>query len=245
MKIVLFSDIHANLPALEAFFADVDTRDYDAIYCLGDLVGYNVWPNEVIAEIRRRRIPTIAGNHDIKIKKLKVDQHLDDEEAKVNYAYHLGTAESRQFLKGLPAHIRVEFKLNDSPLNLMLVHGSNRSVNEYMLQDLDENYVLELLAETNAHIICCGHTHKPYHRVISSNDQHFHIVNIGAVGKPKDGDPRGCYVILSIDENSSIADAKSVQVEFVRFEYDVEKAAQAVENCPLPDEFAERLRKAY
>ena len=67
MKIALFSDIHANLPALEAFFADVDSKELDAIYCLGDLVGYNIWPNEVINEIKRRKIPTITGNYDFGI----------------------------------------------------------------------------------------------------------------------------------------------------------------------------------
>src|SRR6202012_1719741 len=64
MKIALFSDIHANLPALEAFFVSVEQQKPDTIYCLGDLVGYNIWPNEVINEIRRRGIPTIAGNYD-------------------------------------------------------------------------------------------------------------------------------------------------------------------------------------
>ena len=64
MKLAFFSDIHANLPALEAFFKDVESVDPDAIYCLGDLVGYNVWPNEVVNEIRNRRIPTLMGNHD-------------------------------------------------------------------------------------------------------------------------------------------------------------------------------------
>ena len=64
MKIALFSDIHANLPALEAFFKSVEEQKPDAIYCLGDLVGYNIWPNEVINEIRKRGIPTIAGNYD-------------------------------------------------------------------------------------------------------------------------------------------------------------------------------------
>src|SRR6202451_392880 len=73
MNIALFSDIHANLPALEAFFADVEARKPDAIYCLGDLVGYNIWPNEVINEIRQRKIPTIAGNYDFGI-----GRHSDD-----------------------------------------------------------------------------------------------------------------------------------------------------------------------
>lgn len=64
MKIALFSDIHANLPALETVLEDIDSRQPDAIYCLGDLVGYAPWPNEVINEVRKRRIPTIAGNYD-------------------------------------------------------------------------------------------------------------------------------------------------------------------------------------
>ena len=67
MNIALFSDIHANLPALQVFFADVNQRKADAIFCLGDLVGYNIWTNEVINEIRQRHIPTIAGNYDFGI----------------------------------------------------------------------------------------------------------------------------------------------------------------------------------
>ena len=64
MKIALFSDIHANLPALEACLTSIGEQKPDAVYCLGDLVGYNIWPNEVVNEIRRRGIPTIAGNYD-------------------------------------------------------------------------------------------------------------------------------------------------------------------------------------
>jgi predicted phosphodiesterase len=73
MKIALFSDIHANLPALEAVLADMDAQQPDAVYCLGDLVGYNIWPNEVADIIRKRGIPTIAGNYDEGIGK-----HSDD-----------------------------------------------------------------------------------------------------------------------------------------------------------------------
>jgi len=70
MKIALFSDIHANLLALQAFLKDADSRDPDAMYCLGDLVGYNIWPNEVVNEIRNRKIPTIAGNYDFGIGRM-------------------------------------------------------------------------------------------------------------------------------------------------------------------------------
>ncbi len=64
MKIALFSDIHANLPALHSFFNSIYTHKPDALYCLGDLVGYHIWPNEVISNIRHRGIATLAGNHD-------------------------------------------------------------------------------------------------------------------------------------------------------------------------------------
>jgi diadenosine tetraphosphatase ApaH/serine/threonine PP2A family protein phosphatase len=97
--------------------------------------------------------------------------------------------------------------------------------------------------------MCFGHTHKPYHRILPSepdkNPHYRHAINIGSVGKPKDGDNRGCYVMLTINEDSSILNKESVQVEFIRFEYDIEKAAKAVEDSPLPNEFADMLRKAY
>ncbi|MGB4873455.1 MAG: metallophosphoesterase family protein, partial [Candidatus Promineifilaceae bacterium] len=63
-QLAVFGDIHANLPALEAVLADIDARNLDNLYCLGDLVGYGVWPNEVITAVRQRNIPTIMGNYD-------------------------------------------------------------------------------------------------------------------------------------------------------------------------------------
>ncbi len=253
MKIALFSDIHANLPALEAFFADVDSREIDSIYCLGDLVGYNIWPNEVINEIKRRNIPTITGNYDFGIGR-NIDEcgcayktDLEKEMGKVSIAYTneiVGDAE-RAYLRTLPSHIRVEYQLNDDKMNLLLVHGSPRKVNEYLFEDREEKSLLRIMEQANADIMCFGHTHKPYHRVVSEESGRFrHAINIGSVGKPKDGDPRGGYVILTVDPDSSVLDKDSIQVEFVRFEYDVEKAAKAVENSPLPNGFADMLRSA-
>lgn len=241
MRIALFSDIHANLPALDSFFLDVESRNVDSLYCLGDLVGYNTWPNEVVAEIRRRGIPTIAGNHDLKVKKLKQDEHMEE----VDYAYHIGSDEARDYLRSLPKTIRLLFSSGREQITILLVHGSSRSIDEYLLEDLDEAYVKKMLEEADADLLFCGHTHKPYHRLIACNEKYKHVVNIGSVGKPKDGDPRGCYVILTLNEDSTLSDNHSVGIEFIRFDYDVERAAKAIEASPLPREFADRLRKAY
>jgi predicted phosphodiesterase len=255
MKIALFSDIHANLPALEAFFKDVDSRQPDAIYCLGDLVGYNIWPNEVIREIRKRRIPTIAGNYDFGIGRdiddcgcaYKTDTEKANGAVSISYTNQIVQDEERKYLRTLPAHIKVEFQLNNDKLNLLLVHGSPRKINEYLFEDREEKSLLRIMEDADANIMCFGHTHKPYHRILpgqpEDNPHYRHAINIGSVGKPKDGDSRGGYVMLHINENSRIQDRESIQVEFIRFTYDVEKAAKAVEDSPLPDAYAESLRK--
>jgi len=255
MKIALFSDIHANLPALEACLADIDRNKPDAIYCLGDLVGYNIWPNDVINLIRARGIPTIAGNYDFGVGRSSDDcgcaYKTDDEKemGKVSIAYtNLAVnPDERKYLRTLPAHIKIEFQLNKDKLNLLLVHGSPRRINEYLFEDRDEKSLLRIMKDADADIMCFGHTHKPYHRVIEQigEQTHYrHAINIGSVGKPKDGDPRGCYVLLHISEDAGITTKKSIQVEFMRFEYDIEKAAKAIETSPLPKKYAEMLRKA-
>jgi predicted phosphodiesterase len=154
--------------------------------------------------------------------------------------------EERKYLRTLPAHIQLEFQLNDDKLNLLLVHGSPRKINEYLFEDREEKSLLRIMEDADADIMCFGHTHKPYHRVLltqSGKNHHFrHAINIGSVGKPKDNNANGCYVILHINENSSITNKETVQVEFVRFTYDIEKAAKAIEHSPLPNEYADMLR---
>jgi predicted phosphodiesterase len=256
MKIALFSDIHANLPALEALFVSIDRQKPDAIYCLGDLVGYNIWPNEVINEIRRRGIPTLAGNYDFGVGRssddcgcaYKTDEERANGAVSISYTNQVVGDEERAYLRTLPAHIRVEFQLNNDKLILLLVHGSPRRVNEYLFEDREEKSLLRIMQDADADIMCFGHTHKPYHRIlptVAEEPPHYrHAVNIGSTGKPKDGDPRGGYVLLHIHDHSSTADKDSIRVEFIRFEYDVEKAARAVEGSPLPQAFADALRNA-
>jgi putative phosphoesterase len=255
MKIALFSDIHANLPALEAFFEDLDSRNPDMVYCLGDLVGYNIWPNEVVNAIKKRRIPTIAGNYDFGIGRssgdcgcaYKTDVENDMGKLSIAYTDQVVNAAERLYLRTLPAHIKIEFQLNGDQFNLLLVHGSPRKINEYLFEDREEKSLYRIMKQADADIMCCGHTHKPYHKALKSEDgsQFRHAINIGSVGKPKDGDPRGCYVLLTINENSGATLQESILVEFIRFSYDVEKAAVAIEKSTLPNAFADMLRKGY
>ncbi len=257
MKIALFSDIHANLPALEAFFKDVESRTPDCIYCLGDLVGYNIWPNEVIQEIRRRGIPTIAGNYDFGIGRTSDDcgcaYKTDEEKANgaisISFTNEIVKDDERAYLRTLPAHIKVEFQLNNDKLNLLLVHGSPRRINEYLFEDREEKSLMRIMHDADADIMCFGHTHKPYHRILNyspdGQDHYRHAINIGSVGKPKDGNPQGGYVILHINDDSGITNKDSIRADFIRFDYDIEKAAKAVEDSRLPNAYAEALRTAH
>jgi predicted phosphodiesterase len=257
MKIALFSDIHANLPALEAFFADLETRKPDAVYCLGDLVGYNIWPNEVINEIRKRGIPTIAGNYDFGVGRnsddcgcaYKSDSEKDMGSQSIALTNQLVGPDERRYLRTLPAHMQLEFQLNNDNLFLLMVHGSPRKINEYLFEDRDEKSMMRIMEGSNADILFFGHTHKPYHRTfeyeLDGKIAYRHAINLGSIGKPKDGDPRGCYVLLTLNENSSKYNKDSIEVEFVRVAYDVEKAAKAVEASILPNAYADMLRRAF
>src|SRR5690606_11242320 len=104
--------------------------------------------------------------------------------------------------------------------------------------DRDEKSLHRILKDAGADIMCFGHTHKPYHRILNLDEggDHFrHAINIGSVGKPKDGNSKACYVLLTINEKSSVKNKESISAEFIRVEYDIEKAAKAVEQSKLPD----------
>ncbi|MDZ7692309.1 MAG: metallophosphoesterase family protein [Balneolaceae bacterium] len=251
MKIALFSDIHANIDALNPVLDDIYSRSPDAVYCLGDLVGYAPFPNEVVQTIREKGIPVIAGNYD-----QGVDLNSDDcgcayqtEEDKargaesIAYTNQIISDENRDYLRSLPAHLRIEFGVNTDPYHLLLVHGSPRKINEYLFEDRKDKSMIRMMERAQAHIMAFGHTHKPYHKTLEDSDGKYrHAINIGSVGKPKDGDPRACYAMLEWDGDLNLTEEKGLKVEFIRVAYDVEKAANAVEESPLPNAFADMLR---
>lgn len=244
MRIALLSDVHANLPALDAVLADIERRgDVDAVYHLGDLVGYSAQPNEVVARLRERGIAGIAGNYDSTVATdykhcgCKSESARQEELAHISFEYTRGavTAETKRYLASLP------FSLDLRPLGghlggprLVLVHGTPTLNTVYWTEDRSDDFCLKMAGTVGlkaGDVIAFGHTHKPWHREIDG----IRFVNTGSVGRPKDGDPRAGYVLLELG-------AATPRVELVRVAYDVERTIAGVRSAGLPEDFAEFLR---
>lgn len=235
MRIALFSDIHGNLPALDAVLADIARQQVDAVYCLGDLVGYAAFPNEVTERIRREEIATIIGNYDDGVGFDRDDcgcAYRDAEEQRRGQASLMWTRarvtpENKAFLRDLHKEIRFDA----DGRRVLLVHGSPRKLNEYLFEDRPVSSFQRLAATSNADVIVFGHTHKPYTKSVAD----VLFVNVGSVGKPKDGDWRACYAILE----PGVADP----VQFMRVPYDIQTVTDAIRRSDLPSEFAEDLER--
>jgi predicted phosphodiesterase len=244
MRYALISDIHANLPALRAVLTDVDARkDIDAIYHLGDLTGYAPWPNEVVALLRERGIPGIAGNYDSTIATdykhcgCRAETPRDEELSHFSYEWTRArvTPETKKYLGSLP------FRVDIRPLGghvsgptISLVHGNQTLNTVYVTEDRPDSFLEKMAKDIGARardVICFGHTHKPWQRTVGG----VQFINTGSVGRPKDGDWRACYVLLTIDQVGA-------SVEFVRVSYDVDQAANAIRESELPKEFADVLK---
>lgn len=243
MKYALISDVHANLPALEAVLEDVGRRGVDATYHLGDLVGYAPWPNETVALLRERGIPGVAGNYDSTVGSdykhcgCRYEDPHQEELSHISYSWtreHV-SADTKGFLAGLP--FRIDLLPNGGHLagpRVVLVHGTPTLNTLYWTEDRPDDFCLKMAGHAGARsgdVIAFGHTHIPWHREVGG----IHFLNTGSVGRPKDGDWRAGYVLLR-------AGAGTVEVENVRVEYDLERALHGIRESSLPNEFAEYLR---
>jgi len=234
MRIAVFSDIHGNILALNEVLSDLMKQSCDAVYCLGDLVGYGPRPNEVIETITSSGIPTVMGNYDDGVGYERgdcgcaytTDVEKENGHVSIQWTTEKVTHENKRRLRQL--HDKIE--LNISGKKVLLVHGSPRRINEYLYEDRPEKSIQRMLGTVKADVLVCGHTHKPYHRIVDG----VHIINDGSVGKPKDGDNRACYAIIDIGEE--------VSVEFRRVPYPIEEVAGEIIQYGLPGAFADALR---
>ena len=233
MRIAVLSDVHGNFPALEAVLEDINRRRPDATYCLGDLVGYGPFPNEVIARIRVDQIPTIMGNYDDGVGYDRDEcgcAYREAEERRLGDQSFVWTKahvsdENRVFLQQLQPQIRTQI----DGQRVLLVHGSPRKINEYLFEDRPISSFQRLAASSDADLIVFGHTHRPYTKLVDG----VWFVNVGSVGKPKDGNWHACYAMLDV--------AAASPAEFVRVPYKLDTVTDAIRRSDLPDEFAADL----
>ncbi len=237
-RVAVITDIHANLPALEASLQAIDAIGVDAVDCGGDLVGYGPHPNEVCRLIEERAIPTIYGNYDYAIGRgledcgcAYVTRH-DRELGQRSVDWTLAHTEqrSKDFMRGLPFDLR--FELGEQ--RVRLVHGSPRKVNEYLFEDKPARTFGRIAAGADCDVLVFGHTHKPWIHEYGG----VLFVNCGSIGKPKDGDPRAAFALLELDGRGSVS--ASIQ----RVPYDAESVASEVVKVGLPSEYAEQLLAA-
>lgn len=233
MKIAVISDIHSNIYALEAVIKDIESKKTDVIVCLGDMVGYYPFPNEVINLIRENKIFSIMGNYDDAVGNERLvcgcdyPDPKDAENASIslNWTIDAVTEEHKKFLRELPKEMT--FKFEEKVVRF--VHGSPRLITEYLKENSKE--AEEVMSELGEDILVCAHTHKPYYKMYGSKM----LINSGSAGKPKTGRPDANYVIIDISLNK-------VKVDIVEVPYDFEKTARATEENGLPSAFAEILR---
>jgi len=237
MKIAVFGDIHGNIEALKAAYAAAQAAGAERIYHLGDLGGYSPFVNEVVDFLIEHAIEGVQGNYDETVAEnaehcgCKAEDPVQEEMANRSFAWtkaHV-TGKTREYLGKLA--VEVSFTVHNR--KVALFHATPRKNTIYWYEDRPGKFYHEMAAKDDADILVYGHTHKPYRKDYENKI----FINAGSVGKPKDGDPRACLTLINIT-------AQTVDVEFLRVAYDVEKAMQAIVTSGLPEYFAKRLKEA-
>jgi predicted phosphodiesterase len=238
MRVAVFSDVHANLAALEAVLEAIDAESPDTLWCLGDLVGYGPKPNECTAIVRERADVCLCGNHDLGILgTIDLSEFSGDAGFAARWTQEVLDPDARAFLETLEPTGRAE--------GVALYHGSARDpVWEYVLSG-DAAYAT--LRLTTEQLVLVGHSHVALevrlHELLVEGglaaagtqldlaDARW-VMNPGSVGQPRDGDPRAAWMLL---------DLGAERAEFRRVDYDIERTQAEMRAVGLPDPLVTRL----
>ncbi|NMB88188.1 MAG: metallophosphoesterase family protein, partial [Chloroflexi bacterium] len=219
MKIAVLSDIHANLPALQAVLEHARRQEVEDRWNLGDSVGYGPFPDEVVQLIRKQNILSISGNYDRKVLKVKhkikqwKEEKAPEKWLSFQWAFDHLTQENRRFLKYLPEQRLIHL----AGWKILLVHASPDSPKEHLGPDTPLERLQELAQIAQADMVLCGHSHQPFARQAG----HTWFINPGSVGRPDDGDPRAAYTILDLRKHS-------LDITPVRIDYNIREAVAAI-----------------
>jgi putative phosphoesterase len=229
MRIGFISDVHANLPALEAVLDDMPS--VDEVVCAGDVIGYNPWPGDCVDRVREVASVTVAGNHDRTVDTPSRYRGNRMAEAGLEHARDGCTDEQLAWLRGLPERATV---LDD---RLLVVHSHpdpqqrGRYVYPKAFPSLPDH-----LGDHD--VLLLGHTHVQHARTVEGRL----LVNPGSVGQPRDGDSRAAYAVLDATTDDGGIDVAASELSLRRVDYDVAAVQSAVAEAGLPDETGARLR---
>lgn len=239
MKIAIFSDVHSNLPALEAVLTDIKRQCASMLVCLGDIVGYNAEPAACVERVRETCDCVIQGNHD---EACAVDLDISDfssiAEAGVKYSRAHLPAEHKQYLRDL--------RLFKTTERWTYVHASLAEPSEWYYVNSPREALLHF-CEQRTPVAFCGHTHRPLvwfrdrsgklgierpRALVALYRPAKYLVNVGSVGQSRDRDPRACYTIFDTDNNA---------IHFRRISYNVRATQKKILAAGLPEVLALRL----
>ena len=242
MKTLLISDIHANLTALEAVLADAG--HIEAVWCLGDLVGYGPDPNECVERVAALpNLRCVMGNHDAAaLRQIEVDAFNPEARAALLWTQQRLSATNLTFLESLPEMIEVD--------QITLVHGSPRQpVWEYLLDTRTATINFDYFETLYCFV---GHTHLPViyylpddqrmaHLIVPENTTQVTlapraIINPGSVGQPRDRDPRAAYALLDMEDYTW---------EWHRVAYDIPSVQERMHQAKLPERHIVRLAAGW
>ncbi|WP_293904606.1 metallophosphoesterase family protein [Sphingobacterium sp. UBA5670] len=240
IQLAIISDIHANIIALDAVLADISKRGITQIYCLGDLVDFAPWGNEVIARIQEKNILCLLGNHDqriafdeaiIPLPHHDVQETLNREIA-INLSKEEISAPHKKWLATLPYNIELTFKTGKSLRKILLVHASLQSNDEYIHQSTPKADLSAHLKKKTIDILVMGHTHHSY--IQQSEDILF--VNCGSVGRSKEKDRKATYSIITLSK-------EGMEAQIVKVDYPITEVAKAIYSSDIPDFYGDFLIK--
>jgi predicted phosphodiesterase len=236
MKYAIIADIHGNLDAFQVVLEDIRAQNASHIVCLGDVVGYNAQPKECLDIIRQMNIPCVKGNHD---EYCSTDNHLEGFNPHAAEAVHW----TRNQLTEADKHWLRDLKYTRMAANFTMVHATLDAPDRW-------GYVFDKLAAAasfpyqNTQMCFFGHTHVPVafmrdtvvrggtYSKFKVDPSKKYFINVGAVGQPRDNNPKAAYVLYDMDAQT---------IELRRLEYDIASAQKKILDAGLPERLAERL----
>ncbi|CAH0283364.1 metallophosphoesterase [Chryseobacterium sp. WG14] len=240
IQIAVFSDVHGNLPALNSVLEDIEKRGIRQKFCLGDLVDFAPWGNEVTEKIKELNIPCLMGNHDERIAfdipVVPLSKHTEEETlarfVAIDHSKKHITESNKKFLSELPFHLKLNYKIGKKHWNIQLMHASLSSNDTYLYKSESDEVFIKMLEESKSDIIVMGHTHLSFKKQFDNNSW---AVNCGSVGRSKEENRLASYVILTLDEEKIIP-------EIIQLSYPLDETVLKILESEIPDYYASFLR---